>query len=178
MKKNNSPYSSIFSAPKLLLLLCCLVFSLQAQEPKKIRFVKDRQYIYFFQTGAKCDTLKTAEDRLFYFLVPDSLKRFIVLQSENANFATTANDSVLRCNYVPGVRYETFYTEVVGELGHNDVDSKFNNDLNYALKAKTEKMVLRCGANGAAVVPPKKIQFVIVDKRYDRVILENVFFAP
>ena len=163
---------------KLILILLCVVFSAQGQEPQKIRFAKDKKYIYFFQTGRKADTLKTAEDYNFYFLVPDSLKRFIVLQSENANFVITANDSVVQCNYVPGIRYETFYSQVAGDLGHNPVADNLEKGLNYQYKPKTEKLVLRCGANGAAVVAPKRIQIDIVDKRNEQIILQNVFFVP
>jgi hypothetical protein len=158
--------------------LLSVVFSAQAQEPQKIRFAKDKKYIYFFQTGKKADTLKTAEDYSFYFLVPDSLKRFIVLQSENANFVITSNDSVVHCNYVPGIRYETFYSQVAGDLGNNPIADNLEKGLNYKFKPKTENLVLRCGANGAAVVAPKKIQIEIVDIRNDKIILQNVFFVP
>lgn len=155
-----------------------MVFSAHAQEPQKIRFAKDKKYIYFFQTGTKADTLRNAEDYSFYFLVPDSLKRFIVLQSENASFVLTANDSVVHCNYVPGIRYETFYSQVAGDLGYNPVADNLEKGLNYEFKPKTEKLVLRCGANGAAVVALKRIQIDIVDKRYDKIILQNVFIVP
>lgn len=178
LKRSNLVYPLSLSASKLLPLLLCLVFTCRAQEPKKIRFAKDRQYIYFFQVGTKSDTLKQAEDYRFYFLVPDSLKRFIVLQSENANFVLTANDSVVRCNYVPGIRYETFYLQVAGDLGNNPVADNLEKGLNFQFKPKAEKLVLRCGANGAAVVVPKRIQIDIVDKRNEQILLQNVFFVP
>lgn len=153
-------------------------FFVQAQTFQKIRFAKDRRYVYFFQTGKKSDTLKTANDHLFYYIVPDSLKNFIVLHSENANFVVTANDSIVRCNYVLGIQYETFYSQKEGDLGISPLQKQGPDNGSLAFYPKSEQLQLRCGANGSSTLEPKKILIEIVDKRNNQVILTNVYVVP
>jgi len=127
-------------------------FLLSAQENEKIRFAKDKRFIYFFQVSKATDTITKGKSDQFIYLVPDSIRRFIVLKSENAQMSPTKNDSILICRYLPGIRYETFFVE------------------------KTDRLYLQSGINGTSVVPKEKIHIQIIDTRINKVLIENSYY--
>lgn len=139
-------------------LIFALIFSTQlsnqlsAQEPDKFRFSKDRHPIYFFQKGTSSSVLIPGKTDLFYLLVPDSLKPYLLITSENADLVLQKNDSLVRCQLLPGIRYEHYYRR----------DDK-------------RQLIYTIGVNGASVIPHKEVLIQFIDKRTDVLIFKNTF---
>lgn len=142
----------------LVLLSTCFIF--QAQESQKIRFSKRSDLIYFFQIGTKSDSIiKNKSDR-FYFVLNDSLKGSIFIDVENGMFIKTENDSILKLDFLPGMRYETLHLK--------------NTDAAYKENRSNFHFELNTRVNGASEFDKKKIRIRIMDKRRNEVLMENV----
>jgi hypothetical protein len=136
-----------------IFLLFCAVLS--AQDPEKIRFKKESQFIYFFQKQNASSLLVPGKNDLFYLLVPDTLKPFLVISSENAALILQKNDSLVLCKLLPGMRYEHFY--------RRDEENKFR---------------YKAGVNGASVIAPGEVLIQFTDKRNNAVLFENRVLCP
>jgi hypothetical protein len=148
-----------------------IIFSIQillfagafsAQKIETIRIRKNPELIYFFQKGLKSDTISNRA--LFYFIVPDSLKRSISVFVDNAQLISTSNDSLLQLNYLKGLTYETLY-----ERMEDPSLDKNQNQKKMALELKTL-------VNGTSMRRPEEIFIRILNKQTDKVILENLFY--
>jgi hypothetical protein len=126
-----------------------------SQEPEKFRFKKESS-IYFFKQGVKSDTVE--KSALFYLVVPDSLKSLLVIDTYNGQILPGKNDSLVTISYVPGLKYETFYTTSA------DARSK-------------RKSALKTFINGVCDLPANKLRVVFFDKGSGHAILENQFFV-
>lgn len=160
------------SPQKLILSLLCAALSLAAQEPRKIRFAKDKTYIYFFQTGKKCDSVIAGATDVFYFLVPDSLKKYIVLSSENASFVPQKNDSLVICKYAYGIKYESYFSAV-----ENDASATYLPKPSGVKERKEAEYRLKFGPNGSSSTNAGSILVQIIDTRTNTILLENTFKA-
>ncbi|MDI1355476.1 MAG: hypothetical protein PSX36_11180 [bacterium] len=145
----------------LSLFLLTGSFIFKAQEPQKIRFSKQSEFIYFFQVGPKSDSIiKNRSDR-FYFLVQDSLKQNIFIEVENGMFSRTDNDSILKLDFLPGIKYETVYLK--------------NQEPAYKEKKPNSRFELTTRVNGASEFDKRKIRIRVMDKRRNEILMESVF---
>lgn len=119
----------------------------------------------FFQKGAKSDTILKGKNDLFYLMVPDSLKGMVTLDIENGRLTPTSNDSIVRLEYLKGLRYESSY------LRQPDENSTLS-------KSRTEKLVFKPQINGASEFPEERIKLRIVFKGKENEAFERVFWYP
>jgi|GEM_PF-816219 len=130
-----------------------------SQTAEKIKFKKDGSLIYFFQKGEKTDTLSRLSDHFFYLVVPDTLKKDISIEVENGQLLRTSNDSIVKLNYLPGFKYESFYEPEENVTG----------------KKKKIRYEYKTGVDGTSVYPHGKISISLINKRTGGLILENNF---
>lgn len=134
---------------------------LQAQEPATIRFAREKNQLYFFQTGEKSDTISKGRGDLFFMVIPDTLKNVLRINIDNALMEPGSGDSLYRLLYMPGLRYELIFIDSVKALPGD------KNEVFYRLKVRI---------NGAALLPAPVIRIEFVDRRRDRRLLENDFY--
>ena len=134
-----------------------------AQTPEKIKFQKNSSFIYFFPKGAKADSVIKNTNDLFYLVIPDSLKKFVTVYVENGKLIKTINDSIVKLNYMQGLKYESQF--IINEV-HVDANPKI-------LKKKFEMISL---INGASSYQKNKILIQIINKKEEKVVIENIFF--
>lgn len=135
-------------------------FSGSSQSVEKIKFKKDTSLIYFFQKGVKSDTLDRGIENLFYLIVPDSIKKFFSIAVENGQIMLTTNDSLVKLNYLPGFKYESFY--VVKQ--------------NFSSKKTKPEYEFKTMVDGISIVSHTKIRISLINKQTGGLILENTFF--
>ncbi|MES2678483.1 MAG: hypothetical protein V4635_01300 [Bacteroidota bacterium] len=135
-----------------------------SQPVEKIKFKKNSDLIYFFQKDAKSDTLFKNKPNLFYLLVPDSLRSGFVLSVENGRLMPTTNDSLLKFEYLPGLKYETFYAKTTGS---QNTGAGNKNSMTFELKTLI---------NGTTDKHKNVIVIRISDKKEDKMQLENIFY--
>lgn len=147
----------------LILLVCFGFVFVSAQAPEKIKFQKNASLIYFFQKGSKSDSVIKNRNDFFYLVVPDSLKKHIVVYVENGKLIKTTNDSLVKLNYMQGLKYESLF--VINEVSEKE-DSK-------KLKKQFDLISL---INGTSSYERNKILIQIINKKEEKVVIENVFF--
>ena len=130
--------------------------NITAQNPEKIKFQKNSSLIYFFPKGANTDSVVKNSNDLFYLVVPDSLKKHIVVYVENGKLVKTTNDSLVKLNYTQGLKYESQVAEAPKKL-----------------KKEFELISL---INGASSYEKNKILIQIINKKEEKVVIENIFF--
>jgi hypothetical protein len=130
-----------------------LFLSAHSQSVPAIKFKKSR-LVYFFQIGAKTDTVTGKQGNLFCLIVPDSMKERTVINIENGQLRPTDNDSIVKLYHVQGIRYECVFVK----------DPKTNS---YEFKTLV---------NGASVDEQNTIRIKITDRKDEKVDLENVYF--
>lgn len=135
--------------------------NITAQNPEKIKFQKNSSLIYFYNKGIKTDTVIKTTNDLFYLVVPDSLKKHIVVYVENGKLVKTTNDSLVKLNYMQGLKYESQF--VISEVA----------EAPQKLKKEFELISL---INGASSYEKNKILIQIINKKEEKVVIENVFF--
>jgi hypothetical protein len=132
-----------------------------AQHPEKIKFQKNSSLIYFFSKDANKDSIVKNSNDLFYLVVPDSLKKHIVVYVENGKLVKTTNDSLVKLNYMQGLKYESQF--VINEVA----------EASKKIKKEFELISL---INGASSYEKNKILIQIINKKEEKVVIENVFF--
>jgi hypothetical protein len=132
-----------------------------AQNPEKIKFQKNSTLIYFFPKGANKDSIVKNSNDLFYLVVPDSLKKHILVYVENGKLIKTTNDSLVKLNYMQGLKYESQF--VISEVAE-------------APKKIKKEFELISLINGASSYEKNKILIQIINKKEEKVVIENVFF--
>jgi len=123
-----------------------------SQEIQIFHFKKEHAFV-FFQKGTKSDTIIKNKNDVFYFIVPDSLKNRISVLVENGQLQTTSNDSLVKLNYLFGMKYETFFQ-----------------------KNGNGEQKLRTLTNGATEHPRQNILLEVLDRKTGNMILKNTFF--
>lgn len=156
MKDRHSLYFFfLFSFP-----LLCL-----SQEIQTIKFSKSQ--FYFFQKGAKDDTLIDGKNNLFYLIIPDSLKPNLIVNIENGKLVATKNDSLVALDFLQGLKYESRYT-----LRNEDIPI----EKKRMSGSKNKHYDFVSLINGVAATPSKKILIRLVNKIDNTILLENVFY--
>lgn len=131
-----------------------------SQTLQTIKFQKNSSFIYFFPKE-KTDSVISASNDLFYLLVPDSLKRSIAVYIENGKMTRSNTDSLVQLKYMPGLKYESLY--VIKE-SKDPSDKK--------LKKEFEFISL---INGSSSYAKNKILIQIVNKKEEKVVIENTY---
>lgn len=135
-----------------------------AQPTDTIRVRKAPGLIFFFQKSAAGDTVTKQKTDLFYLLVPGGLKADLSIQVENGRLQPTANDSLVRLEFMPGLNYEGLYVLAEEEAG-------------ITPKSKKQVRVLNSLINGTtASAQERRIKIRVINKREGKLVLENVFY--
>ena len=142
------------------LIVSALSSTLHAQSFDIIKVKKENKLIYFFQKGLKSDTLYKAKNNLFYLLVPDTLKKTILLNIENGQIVKTTNDSIVKVNYVGGLSY----------------DYLFEPDRTILNPGQTVVGTYRTLISGTSNLTPGKIRIKVVNSQTLRIIYEMEFW--
>lgn len=150
MKKNKLLYFIL-----ALILICGKITS---QQVEKIKFKKDPSLIYFFQKGPKSDTIHKSLGQLFYLVVPDALKKNLSIEIENGQLLLTSNDSLVKFNYLPGFKYESFYTRK-----------------SPVRKAKGTEYEFNTAVDGISILPHNRITISLIDKGTGGLLLQSTF---
>jgi hypothetical protein len=148
------------------LFLLCFSATASAQGPAKIKFAKDQGFIYFFLKGDKTDTIVKDRSDIFYLLVNDSLKNSFNLCVENGRLVKTSNDSLVKFEYLPGLKYETFYSK---RSPGSAVDAGID-------KKRPPASELNTMINGTTDRQKNTILIRITDRREEKVLIENLFY--
>lgn len=143
---------------KALIFFISLTYSARAQINLNFEVRKENEPIYFFQKGEKRDTL--SKSNMFYLLVSDLLKKDVLIQTENAQIRLTENDSLIRIQYLPGMKYECWY-----------MDTENSQSL-----SNTNEVVLASFVNGTSQLALGKIQIKISKKKSEEVLIQNTFY--
>lgn len=87
-----------------------MAFNRQAgAQTTKIKVKRDPYPFMFYQKGTRSDTIWRGRNDEFFLMVPDSLKEKLVFSTENGQLVRTANDSLIKLNYLHGLTYEYVY---------------------------------------------------------------------
>ena len=148
------------------LFLSLICTALGAQSVQKIRFGKDASLIYFFQKGAASDTILKNKNDIFYLLVPDSLKPHMSILVDNGRIQATGNDSLVRIEFIKGLRYESVYA-----LSEEEQSAGKK-------KKQPAARTLSTFINGTVPEGGRKNIMVIsiVDRKEEKTVLGNVFY--
>ncbi len=141
----------------LFLLLFHFQFLLIAQNFEIIKVKREPHFVYFFQKGTKSDTIVKNKSDVFYYVVPDSLKPFITISTENGQLVATNNDSLVKFNFIKGIRYELIFS---CQTPHSKKDS----------------LIFKTLINGAMNYQHEFVVINIIDKRTNTRIITNNFF--
>jgi hypothetical protein len=151
---------------KLFLLVLTLLSGnkTRSQPIEKIKFQKNQERIYFFKTGARSDTLFKNTSHFFYLMVPDSLRPRFSLLVDNGRLMPAGSDSLLKFEYLPGLKYETFYvkTAALQNTGKQG-EGVASQELSTLINGSTDK-------------PKNMIVIRISDKKEEKALLENIFY--
>lgn len=155
-----------------LYIFILIAFNCFCQEIAGIKYYKPHNTLYFFQKGTKSDTISDKEHRLFYLIVPDSIKDKLLIQTYNAQIKTTSNDSIVEIIFLPGLkyesRYEVTYDHEISPPARKKSDEKFlPKKKRYSLVTLIDGVSSRAG---------NKITIVLVNKKTNSEILRNDFF--
>lgn len=152
----------------LISILFAANFNLLAQKPTSIKVKKRTEMVYFYQEGEKCDTISKNHCNRFYLFVQDSLKKHINIICENAQIQKTKNDSVFTVLYLPGLKYESYFAKK---------DSISATAKKSKIQKNKQNLELISGIDGVSSYYREKIQIKFIDKRSDKVLLENIFYG-
>jgi hypothetical protein len=154
---------------KLLSIGLTLIGShlLYCQPHQIIKFAKQQNGFYFFKKGNSGDSIIKNKSDLFYLIVADSMKPGFSLSVENGRLIKTTNDSLVKFEHMPGLKYETLYT-LDGPSG--DTISAF-----YKEKKALKRYGLITLINGTSDKEKNIVVCKIDDKKKEGLILENRF---
>ena len=68
-----------------------------------------KKQLQFFQKGTATDTISNSKGNFFYYLVPDSMKRQVLIHVENGKIDAVSGDTLLKISYWPGLVYEGIF---------------------------------------------------------------------
>jgi hypothetical protein len=125
---------------------------MNGQGTPTIKF-KRSKFVYFFQVGTETDTITEKKGNLFYLVVPDSMKERIAVDVENGQLRLTDNDSIVKLNHVPGIRYESVFVK----------------------DPKTQTYEFKTLVNGASGQEGNIIHIKINDRKEEKVDMESAY---
>jgi len=170
-------FSQFARSSRLFLIFLGLICfqNYKSQIPLTIKVKKLPGDIYFFQKGESSDTITKNQHDLFYLLVPDSVKKNISVLVENGQFVITENDSIVKLNYMQGLKYESLYVKPdILNPTLNTSPKKKNNTLqknNDHVKREFKTFI-----NGTSVYQLNKILIQLYNKKTGKIFLENIFY--
>ncbi len=127
------------------------------QNPISIKVKKQNDIVFFYQKGAKSDTITKQKNNLFYFILNDSLKKSISISIDNGRFISTKNDSIIEFKFMPSLKYE----------------AKFIEENTTALLKKLKFVSL---INGSTTFNKNEIVIKINSTKQDKPLIENMFY--
>ncbi|MBA2613129.1 MAG: hypothetical protein H0U95_14260 [Bacteroidetes bacterium] len=134
--------------------------NIYSQTPAKIKFQKNSNLIYFFNKGNSTDSVVKNSTNVFYLVVPDSLKKYVTVYVENGKLLKTSNDSLVKLNYMPGLKYESQF--VINEMPDT--------------KGFKKVFGLISLIDGPSSYQKNRILVKIINKKEEKVVIENIFF--
>ena len=132
-----------------------------SQENLKLVVRAENGPVFFYLKGEKKDSTVSKNNNLFYFVCQESKKKNLLFYIENARIKATDNDSLIRLEYLPGLKYEAWFV--------NANDSTETKD-------QTEKWVLTSFLNGTSQVQKTQIKVQMHLKKQNEVLLENIYY--
>lgn len=126
-----------------------------SQPVESIKLRKNGASVYFFQKGLKKDTITAGVADLFYFIAGDSAKAHLSIWVENGRLVRSENDSLLKFEYLPGLKYETIFSHSLG-TGNAFI---------------TKSLI-----NGSTDRDRRQVVIRIYDRKEEKFILENTFY--
>jgi hypothetical protein len=142
-------------------LIICLSRPIYSQTPGKIKFQKNSSLIYFFSKNSSTDSVVKNKSDVFYLVVPDSLKRFVTVYVENGKLLKTTSDSLVKLNYMPGLKYESQYV--------------INETPDAGAKGFKKVFDLISLIDGPSSYQKNRILVKIINKKDEKVVIENIF---
>lgn len=132
------------------LSLFLLPGAVQAQTPIKVK-----KQLVFYQKEKATDTISNSKGNVFYYFVPDSMKRQVLVHVENGKLDAVSGDTLLKITYLPGLVYEGIFV----------------NKENYP----ESPLVFRCLINGVSTLDKPKLTIRIVNKK-DKVFFDHEYY--
>ncbi len=83
-----------------------------------------------------------------------------MIQTENAQIQFTENDSLIRIQYLPGMKYESWYVK--------------EEDQSYSTHKK--RLILKNFVNGTSQLDRGKVSIKISRKKEENVLIQNLFY--
>ena len=80
------------------------------QPATKIKVKKQNDIVFFYQKDVRTDTIFKNKNKLFYFILIDSLKQNTHIFIDNGRFISTKNDSIIEFEFMPGLKYEAKFS--------------------------------------------------------------------
>lgn len=134
-----------------------MFFQINAQQ--KIKFNKENSLFVFYKSGANSDSLiKETDNNTFIYIVPDSLKKYYVINCYNCMFTSRNNDSLLHLRYSKGLQYQLIFEKTT--------------DINNSNK----KFRIKSQINGACNTPVNQIKLELLDLKNEQVLLTNNYY--
>jgi hypothetical protein len=168
------PLSNLGSA--FLILLVLFTKPARSQQIDAITVRKQAVDVYFFPKDKHGDTISAGA--LFYLIIPEKLKNAIAILTDNARIVSTENDSLFKCQYLPGLKYESFFAledsvlEAAKAPSHlQQRSSKVNSQTHTARDYKMGGLI-----NGTSVMDRSLLRFRIYDKTEEKVILQRTYY--
>ncbi len=91
-----------------------LALSICAQSKIKVKG-EDNRFIVF-KMGPKNDTILKNKTDLFYIKLPDSLKKSLLIYTENGRLLSTGNDTIYRMLPIKGMAYSHSFSDTLYEV--------------------------------------------------------------
>lgn len=145
-------------------MFCWQIFfatSLKAQ-PNVFYIKAENEWIYFYKTGQKADSVLTKHNNQFYLVCKESQKKNLLIQIDNARLMPMGNDSTVFAEYLPGLKYEAWFVQSEDSLSADGTIQK-------------GKMVFTSFLNGTTQTDKTRIRIQIYLKKENELILENVY---
>lgn len=160
----------IINGTFFLLFLFVFVATKAQKSDAVIHLKKESAYFLFFQQGKKTDTINNSQNNIFYLLIPDTLKEELSFNTENAQIARYKNDSLVKVNYLPGLKYEYLFEK---EKSENDFEKKDKKTVN------TKKGSFKSLINGATDLSPGLIRIQVYNRKTQLLLHEiNLYYKP
>ncbi|HQQ93385.1 MAG TPA: hypothetical protein PLQ93_02425 [Bacteroidia bacterium] len=139
-----------------LLLTPFIYFS---QDTSIITVRKPDEQFFFYQAGEESDRISKNSHDVFVLICGDKLKKDLVFLTENARLLLSEKDSLVRLQYLPGLKYEAWYAK-------EDQGSGFANESIW---------VFQSYLNGTSNLDRKSVRIRVLNKKKDELWIENVF---
>ena len=146
-----------------IVLLANFIASALKAQPKVFYIKAGNEWIYFYKTGQKGDSVITKHNNEFRLVCKEHQKKNLLIQIDNARLMPLGNDSTVFAEYLPGLKYEAWFVQSDDSLSAEGTLQK-------------GKMVFTSFLNGTTQVDKTRIRIQIYLKKENELILENVYY--